>query len=157
MRATARDVMQTTVITVGPETPLSDLQRLFLEEGIGGAPVVDDMGRVVGVISAADILRAVDDERDTAVSEPRYFRDTLEFSGPDWHHELEDFQDRLGELRVEDAMTAGVVAVAPDARVADVARKMREDRVHRVLVMEKDVLVGIISTFDLVALLERGA
>lgn len=157
MPARARDVMQTSVVTVGPETPLTDLQRIFLEEGIGGAPVVDETGRVVGVISAADVLRAVDEERDTAVAEPRYFRDTLEFSGPDWSHDVEDFQDRLGELRVEDAMTRGVVAVAPETPVAEVARRMREERVHRVLVMEKDVLIGIVSTFDLVALLERGA
>jgi hypothetical protein len=88
---------------------------------------------------------------------PTALRDTLEFSGPDWHHELEDFQDRLGELRVEDAMTRGVISVAPEDAVAEVARKMREERVHRVLVMEKEVLAGIISTFDLVALLERGA
>jgi CBS domain-containing protein len=157
MQARARDVMQTAVITVGPEASLVDVQRLFLEEGIGGAPVVDEAGRVVGVISAADVLRAVESERDTALAEPRYFRETLEFSGPDWRHDVEDFQDRLAELRVEDAMTRGVIAVAPESPAAEVARTMRESRVHRVLVMEKDVLVGIVSTFDLIALLERGS
>ena len=155
MQRTARDIMQTSVLTVGPETALSDVQRLFVEESIGGAPVVDETGRVVGVITGADLLRAVDEERDTAVAEPRYFRDTLEFSGPDWRHEVEDFQDRLAELRVEDAMTEGIVSVDPDTPVSDVAASMRKNRVHRVLVLEKGVLVGLISTFDLVALLEQ--
>jgi len=156
-QAKARDVMQRTVITVGPEASLADLQRLFLEEGIGGAPVVDDEGRVVGVVTVSDILRAVEEERDTAVAEPRYFRETEEFSGPDWSHDVADFQDRLAELRVEDAMSRAVIAVAPDASAADVARRMRESRVHRVLVLDKDVLVGIVSTFDLIELLAEGA
>jgi CBS domain-containing protein len=157
MRVLARDVMQTSVVTVSPETPLADIQRLFVEEGIGGAPVVDDTGRVVGVISASDLLRAVESERDTAAAEPRYFRDTLEFSGPDWSHVLEDFQDRLAELRVADAMTEGVVMVPPEASVAEVARRMLGHRIHRILVVEDGALAGIISTFDLVALLEKEA
>jgi CBS domain-containing protein len=149
--------MQTSVITVSPDTPLADLQRLFVEEGIGGAPVVDDGGCVVGVISASDLLRAVEEERDSAVAEPHYFRDTLEFSGPDWGHALEDFQDRLAELRVADAMTEGVVMVPPEAPVSEVARRLRGHRVHRILVVEDGILAGIISTFDLVALLEKDA
>jgi CBS domain-containing protein len=147
--------MQTSVLTVAPETPLADVQRLFVEEGIGGAPVVDERGVVLGVITAADLLRAVDEERDTALAEPLYFRETLEFSSPDWTHRLEDFQDRLRELRASDAMTEGIVSVSPDAPVSEVARRMREHRVHRVLVVKDASLVGIVSTFDLVALLER--
>jgi CBS domain-containing protein len=157
MRVLARDVMQSSVVTVSPETSLVDVQRLFVEEGIGGAPVVDDTGRVVGVISASDVLRAVEAERDTAAAEPRYFRETLEFSGPDWSHALEDFQDRLGELQVADAMTEGVVMVPPEAPVGEVARRMRAHRIHRILVVEDGVLAGIVSTFDLVALLEKDA
>lgn len=98
MATTARDVMQTSVLTVSPESPLLAVQQLFLEEGIGGAPVVDEAGQVVGVISTTDLLRAVDEWRGTAVSEAHYFRESLEFSGPDWSRGVEDFQDRLQEL-----------------------------------------------------------
>jgi CBS domain-containing protein len=154
MDRTARDVMQKDVITVSPETPLADAQRLFVEEGIGGCPVVDEKENVIGVISSTDLLRAVTEERDTAAADTRYFRENLEFSGPDWS-DLEDFQDRLAELQVRDAMTAGTLSVDVDTPVREVARLLRRHRVHRVLVVERDTLAGIISTFDLVGLLEE--
>jgi CBS domain-containing protein len=155
MALLARDVMQTGVIQVGPETPLVDIQRLFVEEGISGAPVVDETGRLLGVIASSDLLRAVTEERDTAVAEPRYYRENLEFSGPDWNHALEDFQDRLAELTVADAMTEGGATVAPDTSIPEVARLMRAGRIHRVFVVDGEALVGIITSFDLVALLEK--
>ena len=151
---TARDVMQKDVITISPETSLGDAQRLFVEESIGGCPVVDDRNVVVGVISSSDLLRAVNDERDTAVAETRYYRDDIAFSSPDWS-DLEDFQDRLAELQVSDAMTPGSLLVDIDASIPDVARTFRQHRVHRVLVVEGDALAGIISTLDLVGLLEK--
>ena len=154
MDRTARDVMQSHVITLGPDTPLADAQRLFVEEGISGCPVVDDRGTVVGVLTSTDLLRAVDEERDTAAQETHYYREDLEFSGPDWS-DLEDFQDRLAELRVADAMTPGTLSVDLDTPIPEVARTIRQHRVHRVLVVDGDSLAGIISTFDLVGLLEK--
>lgn len=155
MAMTARDVMEPSVLTVAPEASLAEVQRLFVEEGIGGAPVVDERGRVVGVITGRDVLRAIDEERDTAISDTHYFRQDLEFSGPEGMSDGEDFQDRLGELTAGGAMTPSLLAVAPDASVQEVAREIRRHRVHRILVIDDEELVGIISTFDLVALLEK--
>jgi len=157
MAQTARDVMQSHVITLSPETPLLDVQRLFVEEEINGAPVVDDAGKILGIVSTRDLLRAADDEHDSAASETRYFRDELEFSGPDWSNALEDFQDRLSRRSVSEVMTAGAVTIPPGASVAEVAATMRRHRIHRVLVADGEVLQGIISSFDLVALLEKGS
>ena len=151
----ARDVMQSQVITVSPESPLLDVQRLFVEEEINGAPVVDDSGILVGVVTTRDLLRAVEEEHDSAVSEARYFRDDLEFSGPDWGRVPDDFQDRLSERSVAEVMTPGSVAVGPDDSIPTVASTLRSNRIHRVLVAEGGKLVGIISSFDLVALLEK--
>jgi CBS domain-containing protein len=147
--------MQTSLITVTPETPLINVHRLFTDDEITGAPVVDDDDRLVGVISAADLIRATQAEHESGAARPTYFRDFVPYSGPDWTTWPEDFQDRLRELRVEDAMTEGAISVPPDAPVSDVARVMRERRIHRVLVVEQGTLVGVISAFDLVALLEK--
>jgi CBS domain-containing protein len=155
MATRARDIMQTHLITVTPETPLIDVHRLFTEDEITGAPVVEDSGRLVGVISVIDLIRAVEVEHESVAAEPTYFREQLPYGGPDWGSWPENFQDRLGELRVEDAMTTGAISVAPDAPVSEVARTMRERRIHRVLVVDKGDLVGVISAFDLVALLEK--
>ena len=50
---TAKDVMQTQVLTLSPDDPLHVAQRLFYEEGIHGAPVVDDSGRLLGMHDSA--------------------------------------------------------------------------------------------------------
>jgi len=155
MAKTARDVMQTHVISVSPEEPLVNVHRLFVEEEITGAPVVDGDGRVLGVVSSVDLLRAVVEEEDSATSDPRYFRDFLEFSGPDWGAVPEDFQDRLAQLRAEDAMSPEPITVAPDAPISEVARTLRFHRIHRLLVEEEGRLAGIVTSFDLIGLLEK--
>ena len=67
---------------------------------------------------------------------------------------MEDFQDRLGERTVSEVMTEGGVTVTPETSISELAKTMRENRVHRVLVLKGATLVGIVSTFDLVGLLE---
>jgi CBS domain-containing protein len=151
----ARDIMQTHVVSVSPQDPLSSVHRLFFEEDINGAPVVDDQEFVVGVISSSDLLRAAADEHDSARGDPGYFRELLEFSGPDWENAPEGYLDRLRERTVEDYMTEDAVSVPPDASIAEVARAIRSHGVHRVLVVDAGRLAGIISTFDLVGLLEK--
>lgn len=155
MPTTARDIMQTPVITVSPEEPLTNVQRLFFEEEINGAPVVDDEGRVLGMITSMDLLRAVAEVHDTAPGPTSYLRDLLEFSSGDWKHATPGIQDQLGEVATSEIMTEGVISVGPDAAVPEVARTLRENNVHRVLVVEDGILRGIISTFDLVAMVEK--
>jgi CBS domain-containing protein len=119
-----------------------------------GAPVVDDDGRLLGVITATDLLRAVQEEHDSGRVAQDYFRDLLPYSSPDWSTGPVDFQDRLREVRVEDVMTVEVLCVAPETPVTLVARTMREHRIHRVFVSEGAQLVGLISAFDLLRLIE---
>ena len=125
----ARDLMETDLITVSPETPIVDVHRVFVEDEIHGAPVVDEEFRVVGVVSALDLLRIVAERYD-------------------------DFEARMRDIDTADAMTGAVVAVSPDATAAEVARLMRAQRIHRVLVIENNDLLGVITTFDLLAALE---
>lgn len=155
MPTRARDLMEKDVLSVSPETPLLDVHRLFVEEQISVAPVLDDAERVIGVVSSVDLLRAVEGERNTAVVQTTYFRDQLPYSSPDWDHLPEDLQDRLGQLQVSDAMSEGVVSVSADASAAAVAHTLRENRVHHVFVVEKEILVGVISAYDLLELIER--
>ncbi|MEN8182231.1 MAG: CBS domain-containing protein [Myxococcota bacterium] len=150
----ARDVMETHVITVSPELPLLDLHRVFVEEEIHGAPVVDETGRVLGIVSSADLLRAVDDEGAThSGPPPAYLRELFEerggFALPDELHA------RLEELCVSDIMTSGGVTVSPETPIDEVASQMRRYRIHRLPVVSGSRLEGIVTTFDLIALLEK--
>lgn len=151
----ARDLMSTPVLTVGPDTPLVDVNRMFVEDELHGAPVVDEDGRLVGFVSVADLLRVVEAEHDEPSAARSYFRETLEFSGPDWGSAPADFQDRLSQLRVSDAMQTTVFTVPEGALVRDVAKLLREARIHRTIVTRDEIPVGVISSFDLLALLEN--
>lgn len=145
-------------ITVSPETPLVSVHQLFVEEEINGAPVVDERGDVLGVISSLDLLRAVQDEYGAGVAQSTaYFREELPYSGPDWSQAPEDFQDRLGRLTAGDVATRDVVFVSPDATIAEVAATMRRQRIHRVLVVDAGQVVGLLTTFDLLRALEEQA
>ena len=155
MATTARDIMQTQVITLAPNDPLSNVHRLFFEEEIHGAPVLDESGRVLGIITSMDLLRAASDEHETARGDPAYFRELMEYSGPDWESAPDGFIDRLRERVTSEFMTENVACVAPDDPVPEVARALRSNHIHRVLVVEEGCLRGIISTFDLVGLLEK--
>lgn len=139
--------MQTSVLSVDANTPLARVARLFLEEEIHGAPVVDETERLLGVVSITDLLRAVDEEHGSAGTTAVYFRDVLEFSGPDWTSAPQDFQDRLEQISVGDVMQRGAVTVAEDTTVPEIARLMRAQRIHRVIVVRgDDRIVGLITT-----------
>jgi CBS domain-containing protein len=155
MALIARNIMETQVIKLSPEEPLLTAHRLFFEEGIHGAPVVDDDGCVLGMVTSTDLIRGVLEEHDTGRADPVYLREMLEFSGPDWGNSPSDFQDRLRELTVGDCMTESVVTVEADSGIPEIARAMREHQVHRVLVVEQGELCGIISSFDLIEVLEK--
>lgn len=157
MSKTAADVMQTSIVSVAPSDPIHTVQRLFYEEGIHGAPVVDDEGQLQGIITSTDILRAAAEAHDVEPIEPAAFLDDLDLSHGVWGMAPDDFKERLQDSVVADFMTEEVVRVAPSASVASIARLLREHQVHRVLVVDDGRLCGIVSAFDLVALLEEGA
>ena len=154
MNKTAKDIMQTQVVTLSPNDRLHIVQRLFYEEGIHGAPVVDEQGRVMGIITSTDILRAAAEADQVDATEPSYFRDDQDLSLFSWRNMPEDFKERLQDVVVSDFMTEGVVQVAPETPVRDVARTLRENKIHRLLVVDGGALCGIVSTYDLVSLLE---
>jgi CBS domain-containing protein len=154
MTVQAKSIMQTHLVTVSPDARLDGVRQLFLDEEINGAPVIDEDFRLLGVITTSDLLYAAADEHDASRGDPRYFRELFEHAGPDFEDAPEGFIDRLSERTARDYMTESVVTVPPDATVAAVARQLRENHIHRVLVSDGGILTGIISTFDLVALLE---
>ena len=154
MDTTARSVMTDQVVTVSPEASLLDVLRLFVEEGIHGAPVVGQDGEVEGVISTSDLLRAQEDEHESIATRVDYFREFLEFSAPDFGNDLTDFQDRLGQRRVAEVMTRQFLSVDPETSIAEIARCLREHQIHRVWVVEKGHLCGVVSTLDLMPVIE---
>ena len=151
---TARSVMTDSVVSVSPEASLADVLRLFVEEGVHGAPVIGDDGEIKGVISTSDLLRAQNNERSGALADADYLREYLDFSGPAGSDELVDLQDRLAQQSVSEVMTPSYASVTSDASISEVARCLYQNKIHRVWVEENGRLCGVISALDLMPLLE---
>ena len=154
---TAKDIMQTDVVTVGSDDSLSSVYRLFAAAEISGAPVVDELGTIVGVVSVRDLMRATREEQGSSFVDSNYFRDGFFDAGGSCLMTGDDFEETLSQRMVSEIMTAGVVAVAPNTPVSEIVKTILSDGIHRVLVVArrrcKDALVGLISLLDLVALL----
>jgi CBS domain-containing protein len=162
MGLTARDVMQREVRVVHPKTRLVELQDLFLARRVNGFPVVDGE-RLVGIVSRSDVVRRLALERSLAGYIADLYRDTGPFAleePPDEHESVERISEevgaRLAELTVADVMVESVVTVAPEAPIDAVARVLLERHIHRVPVVEKERLVGIVTALDLARLIAEG-
>lgn len=153
----AKHVMQTGVISVGIHDSLISAHRTFMSEEISGAPVVDEVGHIVGVLTLRDLMREgqLDDEGFDQRLE--YYREGETRMLYETDFGESPVAEQLIRRTVADAMNPGVVSVHPDDTVSLVVEKLLENRIHRVIVVEPgevgDTLVGIISLFDLIALL----
>jgi len=127
---TAADLMTTPVVTLRYDMPLHEAAALLAQEQISGAPVVDAEGRCVGVLSATDFVRQIED----AASQP-----SGDLGG-------------LPEQSVGSRMTPDPVAVESGASIRDVARVMLDAHIHRVGVVDgQRRLIGIVSSTDILA------
>jgi CBS domain-containing protein len=149
----ARDVMIRDMIVLGPDTPLLEIHRLFVEEEIHGAPVVDEQDRVLGVVSTLDLLRATDETESTDDDRSTYYRDGSSASAMGWIDLPEETRERARNLTASDVMTKELVRVSPEATLREVATTMLQQHVHRVLVVAQGNLVGVITSFDLLRVL----
>lgn len=156
MTLCAKDVMGTKIRSVDPDLLLPDLERALLEARRSGLPVVKN-GRLVGVVSQADIVRKLATEQSYAEYISDYYRDIGGYedtqSGESLSQMAARVGTRLGSIRVRDVMSQTPVTVSPEDPVSRVAQLMVEHQFHRIPVTRDGQLVGIITSLDLVRLL----
>ena len=149
--------MEKSVVTVEADQPLLSVYRLFSDEDISGAPVMDSTGEVVGVVSARDLVRVVTQEHTESNEDLHYYSGNSSFDDSGWFSDVQGFEDRLARRTVSDVMTKGVISVATDTPVKEIAEIFHKNRIHRVLVLdgeaESNAVIGLVSVFDLVNLL----
>lgn len=154
-RLVARDVMNPEVITVAEDLTVKELATVLTDQEISGAPVEDSTGRLVGVVSLTDIVRAASLGGDRVIDARAHA-----FFARGWEEsvdaeELEElhFDNGDEQLLVRDIMTPSVFVVDEEVEVPHVARTMLDSHLHRLLVVRDQRPVGIISTSDLLQLL----
>ena len=142
---TAKDIMTREVICVPPELPVGELAALLLRHKIGGAPVVDEEGRLLGVVTESDLI---DQGKNVHIPTAVAILDSFVF--------LESPGRMDQEIRKMAGRTAGEicarkpVTVEEGAGLADIATIMSERKVHTLPVLSAGRLVGVIGKTDLV-------
>lgn len=131
----AVDIMQRDLITVNAEDPMREVERVLVDAQVSAVPVLDESGVVLGVVSMRDVVSRYADRDDT----------------PDVDDEIESVDwGRSGDSPCAgDLMTTEIVRVTPCTSLAAMARAMVENVTHRVLVVENERLLGLVSTMDI--------
>ena len=119
---TAADLMSPNPLSLRDDATLHEAVAFLVDRGISGAPVIDEAGRPVGVLTQTDLI--VHDRESSAGGDP-------------------------DESRVRDLMTPAVFTVLPDATAAEVVEQLVALNVHRLFVVDgSGLLVGVVSAFD---------
>ena len=146
---TAADLMTGNPVSVRDTATVRELVALLTDKGISAAPVINEAGHPIGVVSRADVLVYDREKVEYARPLPEYYdrsdpaTEAGEKLGPGF--QVERAEDGL----VTDIMTPVVFSVAPTAPAEEVVRDMVGLKVHRLFVVDPDgVLIGVISALD---------
>jgi CBS domain-containing protein len=141
---TAGDLMSAPVLTIPQDTPLQEAARLLSKSDISGAPVVDGEGRCLGVLSSHDFVIWAGEEGEAT-----------NFIAP-WGEMIAI--DDAPDNEIRHYMTRQPVTVAPTAPVGELAQKMIDAHIHRILVVaDDDRPCGIVTSTDILAAVARAA
>ena len=146
MANTVADVMSRDVITVQPQTPLNQAIQILAERRITGLPVVDDAGKLVGVISETDLMW-----QETGVTPPAYimFLDSVIYLQNPTTYER-DLHKALGQT-VGEVMTTEAIVIKPEKPLQEAAKLMHEKHIRRLPVVDDTgKVLGTLTRGDII-------
>ncbi len=148
---TAKELMTKNVITVTGETPVRELAKILSENKISGAPVVDDQGSVIGVVTESDLIyqnKKVHIPTVVAILDAFIFLESPE--------KMEKELKKMAGAKVEDIFAHEVITVQQDTPLDEVATLMAEKKVHTLPVLDSEKLVGVIGKSDIIRTIAQG-
>lgn len=146
MAKTVADVMTRDPVTARPDMSLTDVVRILAERHISGLPVVDQTGKLVGVISETDLMW-----KETGVNPPAYIMllDSVIYLENPSRYER-DLHKALGQT-VAEVMSQDLVTITPDKSVREAAQLMHDRSIHRLPVLDSaGHVVGILTRGDII-------
>ncbi len=147
----AKDIMSREVKIAHLDMPVQELASLLWENKISGVPVVDDEGKVVGVVTENDL---VDQNKKLHIPTMVSFLDSVIFleSAKTFEKEIK----KMTGSRVRDICSEQLFTVDEDAGLEDIASLISEKGVHTLPVLRGDTLVGVIGKADLIRVMSQG-
>jgi CBS domain-containing protein len=170
-----KNVMTREVFTFGEDTPVAETLDILTQRRIGGAPVVDSEGRVLGIVTNSDIINLLkrqaeavrksekmEEKHEGSPGRESVVLDILSFATLDWfwylwnrryvENEFRELEsEMLSGITVKEIMTSKVVTVREDEPLSVVPRLMNRYSINRIPVVDvKNHLKGIVARADIV-------
>lgn len=142
---TVADVMTPDPILVKPETPLKEVIQLLAQNRVSGLPVVNDDGKLMGLISETDLMW-----QEAGISPPAYIMllDSIIYLENPARYEQE-LHKALGQTAGE-VMSTDPPVISPNKGIREAAKLMHEREVPRLIVLDQGQVVGVISRGDII-------
>jgi CBS domain-containing protein len=147
----ARDIMTREIVTVKPETEIVQAAKLLLEHHFNGLPVVDDEGRLKGMICQDDLI-----SQQRKVPLPSYFILLDSIIPLTSTKNIEKAVQKMAANTVREAMSTDPITVEPDTSLEDIATLMVKNNIHTLPVLDAGRLVGIIGKEDILRTIMSG-
>ncbi len=141
----AKDIMTKDVITVSPSTTLEDLAHILIKHNISGAPVVNDDGALIGIVTENDLISK--NKRLHIPTVMRLFDAYIMLESP---ATIEKEIRRMVAVTVNDICTKEVVSVSEETTVEEIATAMSEKKAYLIPVTAGNKVVGIIGKMDII-------
>ena len=140
---TAREIMTTELITLTPDTEIVEAAGVLLDNGINGAPVIDEQGRLKGILCQSDLVF-----QQKQLPVPGIFTILDSFITLPTSKHIEKQVGKITALKVEQAMTPDPVTITPDTDIETIAAMMVDKNFHTLPVVEDGRLVGVVGKED---------
>ncbi len=134
------EIMKKEVIAVKKGTPYREVAEILIKNKISGAPVVNDKGEILGVVSEKDLFRAVYPD----------YKDFYE--SPEAHLDFERLEEeakKAGDKKVEEFMSTRLIIADPETPVLKIGALMVATGIHRVPVVKDKKVIGMVSRRDI--------
>lgn len=144
----AKDIMSGNVISVKLDTPISEVARIFHDNRISGAPVVDDENNLIGIISESDLI-----DQNKKLHIPTV---VAIFDAVVYLESLRHFEKELKKMtgsRVCDLYTKDVISVRVDTPINEIASIMADRHFHTIPVLDGTKMVGVVGKDDIVKIM----
>ena len=147
----AKDIMEKNVITVSPDTEITQAAQILLENSINGVPVIDDQGRLKGILCQSDLII-----QHKEISLPPILTILDSIIPLTSSKKLKEEIQKIGATTVSHAMAPNPVSVSKETPIAKIAEMMVAQHFHTIPVLENKKLVGIIGKEDMLKTLTQG-
>lgn len=153
-----KEMMVADTVVLRPEETVADAVEKFAKHRISGCPVVDNQGRVIGIMTETDILNSLKTHyKELKMRVPPETIIGISFVEIIKKREAVEAFEEITNARVRDAMTRNVITAGPEDELEEVIQRMVESDVNRISIVDESLLVGIVTRGDVIRAVQKSS